>query len=162
GPRVYAQLSMRGIVRKRWQRALFVVVAIALVVVAWHRIRKLTLPKPPRPDDATFAQAQRVQIARDKYGVPHVHGGSDGDAAFGLAYAHAEDDWPTIQAVMAASRGRLSLLFLTKTALANDYYASLVDVREEVDASYGALSAEFRAVLEGYARGLTLYAYLHP
>ena len=31
-------------------------------------------------------------ITRDIYGVPHVHGETDADAAFGLAYAQAEDD----------------------------------------------------------------------
>ena len=31
-------------------------------------------------------------ITRDIYGVPHVHGERDADAAFGLAYAQAEDD----------------------------------------------------------------------
>ncbi|MBL88645.1 MAG: hypothetical protein CMD80_04070, partial [Gammaproteobacteria bacterium] len=33
-----------------------------------------------------------AQITRDIYGVPHVHGVTDADAAFGLAYAQAEDD----------------------------------------------------------------------
>ena len=32
------------------------------------------------------------QIKRDTYGVPHVHGMRDKDAAFGFAYAQAEDD----------------------------------------------------------------------
>lgn len=32
-------------------------------------------------------------IYRDSMGVPHVFGKNDADAVFGLAYAHAEDDW---------------------------------------------------------------------
>ena len=51
---------------------------------------------------------QYVATLRDKWGVPHVFGKTDADAAFGLAYAHAEDDWPTIQGVLAASRGTLA------------------------------------------------------
>ncbi len=135
---------------------------MAGVLFAWWGIRKLTMPKPPRPDAETFEQALRVRILRDTWGVPHVYGKTDGDAAFGLAYAHSEDDSPMLQAVFAASRGRLSLLWLAKEALANDYSVSLVGIREEVDAAYPKLSAEFRSVLEGYARGLNLYAYLHP
>ena len=41
-----------------------------------------------------------VTIYRDIWGVPHVYGETDQDAAFGLAYAHAEDDFKTIQDVL--------------------------------------------------------------
>ena len=47
-------------------------------------------------------------ITRDEWGVPHVHGVTDADAAFGLAYAHAQDDFETIQDVLIAARGKLS------------------------------------------------------
>ena len=36
-----------------------------------------------------------VHILRDTWGVPHIFGKSDADAAFGLAYAHTEDDFLT-------------------------------------------------------------------
>ena len=38
-----------------------------------------------------------VTIYRDVWGVPHVYGDKDVDVAYGLAYAHAEDDLKTIQ-----------------------------------------------------------------
>ena len=34
-----------------------------------------------------------ITIYRDSYGVPHVHGKTDRDVAYGLAWAHAEDDF---------------------------------------------------------------------
>jgi acyl-homoserine-lactone acylase len=138
------------------------VAALTFALGAWRIVRPMTLPKPPRPDAQTFEQQKRVRIVRDNYGVPHIFGKSDADAAFGLAYAHAEDDFATIQGVLAAGTGRLSLLSLSKVALGNDYYANFVRVREQVDAHYMELSPEYREVLEGYARGLNLYAYLHP
>jgi acyl-homoserine lactone acylase PvdQ len=141
---------------RRTAIALLVVVLAAVVAHVVHRAR---IPAPPRPDDETFAQAKRVRIVRDTWGVPHVFGKSDGDTAFGLAYAHAEDDWPTIQSVMAASTGRLALLYATKRAAGNDWYVGLIRVREQVAEQYESLSPEFRAVLEGYARGLNLYAW---
>jgi penicillin amidase/acyl-homoserine-lactone acylase len=137
--------------------------AVAVALVVWPLARtRLFRPKPPRPDDATFEQARHVRILRDTFGVAHVFGESDADAAFGAAYAHAEDDFGTIQDVLAAARGRLSLLHLSKLALFNDYYAQLVGVREQLDAQYATLAPDVRAVLEGYARGLNLYAYQHP
>lgn len=147
----------------RLKKVLRVVAALVLVAGLWRIARKpLFLPKPPRPDEATFAQAKRVKITRDSYGVPHIHGQSDGDAAFGLAYANAEDDFPMIQGVLAAATGRLSMLKLSKEALGNDYYVGLVRVREQVASDYDTLAPDYRAVLESYARALNLYAYLHP
>lgn len=155
--RIVARL--RAIARSRVFRGL---VALVLVLSVWRVVRPFTLPAPPRPDDATFAQAKRVTIVRDTYGVPHVFGKTDPDTAFGLAYAHAEDDFATIQGVLAAGTGRLSLLSLSETAIGNDFYVGFVGVREQVDAHYMELSPAYRALLEGYARGLNLYAYLHP
>ncbi len=144
-------------------RRLRVALALGAFLSAWPFIRaRFVRPAPPRPDEATFAEASRVRILRDTFGVPHVFGVSDADAAFGVAYAHAEDDFGTIQDVLAAARGRLSLLHLSKLALQNDYYAQLVGVRGQVDAQYDALPADVRAVLEGEARGFNLFAYLHP
>ena len=31
-------------------------------------------------------------IERDQWGVPHIYGNRDSDVAFGLAYAHSQDD----------------------------------------------------------------------
>jgi penicillin amidase/acyl-homoserine-lactone acylase len=152
--------TIRGVRARRWLRGLL---AIVLIVGVFRLVRKpYLLPKPPHPDPETFEQAKRVRIVRDTWGVPHVFGKSDFDAAFGLAYAHAEDDFPTVQAVVAAGNGHLSLLRLSQEALANDYYVGLVRVREQVAEQYDSLSPEYRAVLEGYARGLNLYAHLHP
>ena len=108
------------------------------------------------------AQAARVHILRDTWGVPHVYGKSDADAAFGLAWAHAEDDWPTIEKVLAAARGRLSLLQLSKGAVLTDYFAALVRVGDLVDEQYPGLAPDTRALIEAYARGLSYYAALHP
>lgn len=148
------------LLRRRWFR---ITAALIVLVGVYRVIRKpLLLPRPPCPDAATFEHAKRVRIVRDTYGVPHIHGETDADAAFGLAYANAEDDFPMIQGVLAASTGRLGLLVLSKEALANDYYVGLVRVREQVAEGYERLSPDYRAVIEAYARGLNLYAYRHP
>ena len=38
-----------------------------------------------------------VIIYRDTWGVPHIFGKTDADAAYGLAYANAEDDLQNMQ-----------------------------------------------------------------
>lgn len=153
-------MTLRSLWRRRGIR---IALGIVGMVVVWPLLRLgFFMPAPPRPDDATFVQAQRVRILRDTYGVPHVFGDSDADAAFGAAYANAEDDFPTVQDIFAASRGKLGLLHLSKLALQNDYYVQLIRVEEQLVAGYASLPADVREVLDGYARGLNLYAYLHP
>ena len=49
-----------------------------------------------------------VIIYRDTWGVPHIFGDKDEDTAYGLGYAHAEDDFATIQDILIAARGNLS------------------------------------------------------
>ena len=49
-----------------------------------------------------------VTIHRDRFGVPHIIGKKDKDTAYGLAYAHAEDDFETIQDMMLFARGKLA------------------------------------------------------
>lgn len=70
---------------------LLVIVAVAAAYIYWPQ---------GQPTFDTLASASRgydVRILRDTWGVPHVFGVTDADCAFGLAYAHAEDDFLTIQ-----------------------------------------------------------------
>ena len=157
-------LSFLGVLRRvfalrrlmRIVAGLILLLGLLRVVHVWRR------PKPVPPTAAALEHARHVTITRDRYGVPHIVGDSDADAAFGLAYAHAEDDFPTIQDSLVAARGQLGRLLLSKDALINDYYVSLVRVHEQVEAGYESLEPTTQAVLQGYADGLNYYAAKHP
>jgi acyl-homoserine-lactone acylase len=110
-------------------------------------------PPPPRKYD--------VEIARDSFGVPHINGKTDADTAYGLAYAHAEDDFSTIEDVVAMTRGRYGALAGSDGAKV-DYVLHFLGARETADRRYTELSPEVRAVAEGYAAGLNHYAKKHP
>ncbi len=119
---------------------------------------------PPVADVRPLAQAgaeYTVRILRDTYGIPHIYGPTDADVAFGLAYAHAEDDFLTIQQAIVAARGQLAAVY-GAAAAPNDYMVGLLRVAEQVQAGYPTLSPEFRAVAEAYAAGLNRYAGQHP
>lgn len=120
---------------------------------------------PPAEDVRYLAQAGaqfRARILRDTYGIPHIYGDTDADVAFGLAYAHAEDDFITIQQGLLAARGELARVY-GATAAPNDYMVGLLRVADQVQAGYDTqLSPEFRAVVEAYAIGLNRYAGQHP
>jgi len=54
------------------------------------------------------AQAARVTIVRDNWGIAHVRGRSDADAVFGMMVAQAEDDFNRIETNYLTALGRLA------------------------------------------------------
>lgn len=99
------------------------------------------LAQPPPPDLAALiakASLYDVRIRRDSFGVPHVSGNRDADVAFGLAFAHSEDDFRTIQQVALATRGQLAANEGRDAAVA-DYLVHLLRVWESVNSSCGSL-----------------------
>lgn len=103
-----------------------------------------------------------VRILRDSYGVPHIYGKKDADVAYGLAYAHCEDDFATIQEGLFLARGQLASI-KGREAAPIDYLVKLFRFREIIDAKYETdLGRETRALCDAYADGYNHYAALHP
>ncbi len=102
-----------------------------------------------------------IQIARDKWGVPHIFAKTDAEVAYGLAWAHAEDDFATIQTSYLAGKAMLGLL-KGKEGAQVDYIVQLLRCRELVEARYEKdISPAFKAVLAGYCQGFNQYAKTH-
>jgi acyl-homoserine-lactone acylase len=103
------------------------------------------------------AKAYDARIIRDGFGVPHIYGKRDADVAFGLAYAHAEDDWKTIEEVVLFSRGDLARRD-GKDAAITDYLIRAMGSADAVAARYETdLVSKTRALAEGYAAGINFY-----
>ncbi|MDJ0979840.1 MAG: acylase [Erythrobacter sp.] len=109
----------------------------------------------------TSSKAYRAEIIRDEYGVPHIYGKTDADVAFGVAVAHAEDDFFTLQDVIAMSRGRYGAIAGQEGAVL-DFAYHLLEARDTAVAEFPKLPAETRALFEAYAAGLNRYAHQHP
>src|SRR5438874_2824088 len=113
-----------------------------------------------RPALATAAKYDAT-IVRDRFGVPHIFGRRDADAAFGLAYAHAEDDFAAIQRALLSARGKLAAVD-GRRAAEEDYFVQILGIWDAIAARYQTdLSSETRALLDGYVAGLNLYAAQH-
>lgn len=111
-----------------------------------------------------FAQInpKDVTIARDSFGIPHVYGKTDADAAYGLAWAHCEDDFEHIQHNLLAAQGKLGQV-LGKEGVLFDFGLRFFGIDTLVDNNYQtSLSADFRKVLDGYIQGVNDYAAAHP
>src|SRR5687768_2151062 len=112
-----------------------------------------------------FSHAQinpsRIKIARDSFGVPHIFAPTDAEVAYGLAWAHAEDDFSTLQLVMLSGKAMLGTALGKKGAEA-DYVVQLLRCRELVEEQWSSLSPDFVALIKGYVQGLNDYAKKHP
>ena len=139
----------------RWILGVLLLLIVCAGLYLWF-----TQPRLPA-DLGEVANKYDVEILRDTWGVPHVFGTSDADAAFGLAYAHAEDDFATIQGALLAARGKLASVF-GQDAAPNDYMVHLLRIWDVVDEKYETLDPSTQAVCQGYADGLNLYAAEHP
>jgi penicillin amidase/acyl-homoserine-lactone acylase len=140
------------------------VAAALILLVALFVIASDRLSRPPPPDmNALVVKAAQyhVRIRRDTFGVPHVRGKRDADVAFGMGFAHSEDDFATIQSAALAVRGQ-SAAVKGLDAAPMDYLVHAMRVWETVRASYPKLPADLRRVLEAYADGVNYYGALHP
>ena len=103
-----------------------------------------------------------VIIYRDTWGVPHIFGDKDEDTAYGLGYAHAEDDFATIQDILIAARGNLAKYY-GRSVAANDYMVKLLKIWDTVEKNYeDGLSDDVIKISEAYADGINHYASLYP
>tara|TARA_B100000401_G_scaffold435107_1_gene376322 strand:+ start:281 stop:2296 length:2016 start_codon:yes stop_codon:yes gene_type:complete len=102
-----------------------------------------------------------IEIVRDKWGIPHIYGKTDKEAAYGLAWAHAEDDFKTIQKTFLPAKGMLGSLEGIRGAVL-DYAVELLKSREVAYRELKNLPPEGLNVIYGYLDGLNAYASKYP
>lgn len=102
-----------------------------------------------------------ITIARDSFGVPHIFAPTDPEVAYGIAWAHAEDDFETLQLVVLSGKAKLGTGLGKKGAEA-DYVINLLRIRKTVEEQWNTLSPDFLALIKGYVQGLNAYAKAHP
>jgi len=125
------------------------------------------------------------EINRDKFGVPHVYGAKDKDAAFAFALAQAEDDLEHVEMMMKMSRGELSNFTINSNSIAAlytlitgkgdilenleaiegvelDFLFKFFNVKETVRQKIDEIPNETIEYIKGYADGLNFYAAKNP
>lgn len=143
----------------RWMKWLLGIASVLLAAAVWTFWPESAagevegIGPPPGTYDAV--------IRRDSFGIPHVRGATDADTAYGLAFAHAEDDFLTIQQTFLAARGRLASAYGAESAPV-DYFVYLLRIPQTVEEGWPQLSPQVRAICEAYADGINHYAELHP
>lgn len=103
----------------------------------------------------------KITIARDVYGVPHIFAPTDPEVAYGLAYAHSEDDFKTIQTLILTGKGKLGT-YLGKKGAPVDFVFGLLNTRKVVDQQIKSMDPKFLQLVQGYLLGLEAYGKAHP
>jgi acyl-homoserine-lactone acylase len=120
----------------------------------------LTAGSPPEPA-RWRAEASRVTITRDDWGIAHVHGKTDADAVFGMIYAQAEDDFPRIEANYLTNLGRTAEAEGEK-AIWQDLRARLYVSETELKADFARSPVAMRRLMDAWADGLNYFLATHP
>ena len=106
-------------------------------------------------------QAKRVEIIRDNWGIPHIYGGTDADAVFGLMYAQCEDDFKRVELNYIEKLGRLSEINGV-SALYGDLLIKILIDTTAAKADYERAPYWLQQLLHAFADGINYYLYKHP
>ncbi len=105
--------------------------------------------------------AERVEILRDSYGVPHIFAQTETGAMFASGYAQAEDRLEELLKNYRRAEGTMSEVF-GQPYFIHDYRQRLWQHREIAQARYASLPAQVRAGIEAFQRGVELFMQRHP
>ncbi len=106
-------------------------------------------------------QAKNITIIRDNFGIPHVYGKTDADAAFGLLYAQCEDDFPRVEMNYIEKLGRLAEVNGEKD-LYNDLLIRLVIDSSDAIKDYNNAPLWLKKLCNAYADGINYFLYKNP
>jgi acyl-homoserine-lactone acylase len=107
------------------------------------------------------AEAARVSIIRDDWGIAHIHGKTDADAVFGMIYAQAEDDFNRVEMNYVVSMGR-SAETEGQAAIWKDLRQKLIVDPTDLKVKYAASPAWLKTLMVSWADGLNYYLATHP
>ena len=106
-------------------------------------------------------EAQAVTIQRDDWGIAHVHGKTDADAVFGMAYAQAEDDFNRVETNYLTALGRMAEAE-GEAAIWQDLRQKLFVDPVQLKAMYARSPRWLVALMDAWADGLNDYLATHP
>jgi penicillin G amidase len=141
---------------RKLRAALTAALVAAVLAVAWGAwIARRALP----PRDGLFHVAGlrgRVEILRDRWGVPHVFADSDDDAYFALGWATAQDRLFQLELNRRLATGRLAEIFGAR-ALKADRLFRTMDFAGPARRMLARARPEARGAADAYARGINAW-----
>ena len=136
--------------------AIGMVLVLFAAAVYWFAYR----PLPQTAGTITAPVSQRVSIARDALGVPHISAGTDDDLFFAQGYVVAQDRLWQMDGLRRLAGGNLSEI-IGRAGLDADRDSRRLRMRRIAEEAYVSLPAQDRAPLAAYARGVNYFIQTH-
>ncbi len=134
---------------------------VAILLLCCLAAPLLAQKNKPAPAPKLRIDTERIVIARDRWGVPHIFAPTDAEVAYGLAWANAEDAFEILQEAVAVAKGKMGEL-KGKEGAKFDFFAHAIGARKTVDSLFSTLSPDYVEYMQGYAQGINDYAAAHP
>ncbi len=116
----------------------------------------------PRTDGTLRAPglADRVEVLRDRWGVPHIYATSNSDLFAALGYVHAQDRLWQMELNRCTGHGQLAELF-GEAALDSDRFARVLGFGRLARLDAAHLDEQTRAIIEAYIGGINAFLITH-
>ena len=155
--------------RRRWPRIVLIcLVGLALLLavavtagVFW--LRSVTRAALPQLDgDLHLAGLSApATVRRDAHGVPHIEAATQEDLFIAQGYITAQDRLWQMDAYRRNANGELAEV-MGRSLVKHDIAQRVLQFRNSAQRIYAGLSADERARLDAYARGVNLFIAQHP
>lgn len=146
--------------RRRSLRAILIIVALGLALPLLAATSMVALLHNTVPNySGALAIAglhDRVDIIRDREGVPHIFAANIADVGIALGFVHAQDRLWQMELMRRAGQGRLSEIFGERT-LQSDVFLRTIELSGHAERSLEALPPPTRAMLDAYAKGVNAF-----
>ncbi|MBS7610228.1 penicillin acylase family protein [Candidatus Bathyarchaeota archaeon] len=123
-------------------------------LMAW-RDEYLRAKVPPLNAQIKAPVRQRVEILRDRWGIPHIFAQNSHDLFLGLGFAMAQDRLFQMDYYRHLAYGRLAEL-IGDEGLRSDIAARTLDFASTARSEFENLSPEAREMLEAFSEGVNL------
>src|SRR3954469_4747297 len=107
------------------------------------------------------AEAARVTIVRDDWGIAHVRGRTEADAVFGMIYAQCEDDFNRVETNYMTSLGRTAEAE-GASKIYQDLRMKMFITPELLKKLYSESPVWLKSLMNSWAAGLNYYLAKHP
>ena len=132
---------------------------LALAALAGYGFLRQSLPKTSGELHLPGLGA-KVEVLRDRHGIPHIYAASLEDAHFALGFVHAQDRLWQMEVNRRIGSGRLAEL-LGPAALDTDRLMRTLGLRRAAAANLEHYDADTRRLLGAYAAGVNAFLADH-